>query len=394
MKSNIQQFDKWLDDNSDVAALVMRQWLVPVEGKDAVVFPPTYTLNETEAGARFQKGEDVPGVYKGAKGSYGYNIDQFENGLSVCQIDSVGSQANRMEPIFLRNQYRSLVPMVTVRATVDGQESRVNLLEAGHRAADAIVRFSSLWQELEAAFRSLRNDGNAEPLAKLAPTSLVFGAWDSRLTQVKLPRIVRSVIRAYSVRPLHRSAQYIPPVDYVGEGLLEAPEGKQQKDAMSELGLSHAPAPWSHGGVLVQKEIRREAALNFAALRSLGVGKDKDGKDRDPLPLRRYILGLSLVAFTAPQETFLREGCQLVPDPERATEWSVVRHDGTRESRRVTDDEAANYAAKAASEFGVGSAKEAQFNAQTAREALGQTKEERKKARRSKTKSGEEESKT
>ena len=28
----------------------------------------------------------------------GYNIDRFEDGASVCQIDSVGSQANRIEP--------------------------------------------------------------------------------------------------------------------------------------------------------------------------------------------------------------------------------------------------------------------------------------------------------
>jgi CRISPR-associated protein Csb1 len=388
MNGNMQQFDQWLKDDSDVAALVMRQWLVPVEGKDAVVFPPTYTLNETDAGARFQKGEEVPGVFKGTKGPYGYNIDRFDDGLSVCQIDSVGSQANRMEPIFLRRQYSRLVPTVTVTATVNDQQRRVNLLEAGHRAADAIVRFSSLWQELEAAFRALRNDGNAEPLAKIAPTSLVFGAWDSRLTQVKLPRIVRSVIRAYNVRPLHRSAQYIPPVDYVGEGLLEAPGGKQQQDAMSELGLSHAPAPWTHGGVL-QKDIRREAALNFAALRSLGLCRD-----RDPIPLRRYILGLSLVAFTAPQETFLREGCQLVPDTERVAEWNIVRHNGTREPLRVTHDEAVQYAVNAADKFGVGQAREAQFNAQTAKAALGQSKEERKQARRSKSKSGEEKSAT
>jgi CRISPR-associated protein Csb1 len=126
-----------------------------------------------------------------------------------------------------------------------------------------------------------------------------------------------------------------------------------------------------------------DATLNFAALRSLSVGKD-----RDPLALRRYILGLSLVAFTAPQETFLREGCQLVPDPERE-EWSVVRHDGRRESWRLAPGEAATYAKRAAEEFGVGQAKEAEFDAKGAQEALGQTKEERKKSRRSKAKADE-----
>jgi len=271
MSNVLEIYDGWLKDDSDVAAVVMRQWLVPVEGEDSVVFPPTYTLAETEVGDRFNKGEPIPGVYKGQNGPMGYNIDRFPDGTSVCLIDSVGSQANRMEPIFMREPYKKLVPQVVVKAG----DQAVNLLEAGHRAADAIVRFSDLCEELEKAFNAVRA-GDASKLARIAPTSLVFGVWDSRGTQVKLPRAVRSVIRAFKVKPLHRSAQYIPAIDYVGTGLLEAPQGKEQQKAMSELGLSHAPAPWTHGGVLVEGEIRRDAALNFAALRALRAGDDTE----------------------------------------------------------------------------------------------------------------------
>ncbi|MEW6682211.1 MAG: type I-U CRISPR-associated RAMP protein Csb1/Cas7u [Nitrospirota bacterium] len=383
-KVDLNHFDDWLKDDSNVAALALRQWLDPVEGKDAVIFPPTYTLDRTDAGNRFNKGEAVPGVYKGLKGPMGYNLDYFEDGSSVCQIDSVGSQANRMEPIFKRDGYRGLVPEVTIQAG----EKRVNLLEAGHRAADAIVRFSDLAKELQAAFLAVRN-GDATRLAKIAPTSLVFGAWDSRDTEVKLPRIVRSVIRAYNVKPQHRSAQYIPVLNYVNEGLLDAPEGEQQQDAMSQLGLSHAPAPWSHGGVLVEREIRRDATLNLVALRALRASRASD-----TLPLRRYILGLSLVSFTAPQETFLREGCQLVPDVERPGKWSLIRHDGSREDNfTVSHEQASDYAKAVAEAFGVGPKREATFNAGTAREDLGQSKEERKKSRRKKSSSaGEAES--
>lgn len=376
MSDLLKRYDDWLNDRSDVAALVMRQWLVPVEGRDAVVFPPTYTLADTDAGSRFNKGEPIPGVYKGQKGPMGYNIDCFEDGTSVCQIDSVGSQANRMEPIFMRETYKALVPEVIVKAG----DKAVNLLEAGHRAADAIVRFSDLWEELEEAFNAVRA-GDATKLAKIAPTSLVFGAWDSRGTQVKLPRVVRSVIRAFKVKPLHRSAQYIPVVDYVGINLLDAPQGKEQQDAMSELGLSHAPAPWSHGGVLVEQEIRRDATLNLVALRALRAGDD------DPLPLRRYILGLSLVAFIAPQETFLREGCQLVPDSGRPSDWSLVKHDGSREENfDLPHEQALEYARATAKAFGVGPDKKATFDATKAREELSQSKEDRKKSRRAKSK--------
>src|SRR5690606_20179020 len=115
---------------------------------------------------------------------------------NVCQIDSVGSQANRMEPIFKHSEYSSLIPKVTIKH--DGGE--IDLLDAGHRAADATVRFSDLWKQLYPAFDAYKQHGNAEPLARIAPTSIVFGIWDSRATQVKLQRIVRSVIRAYRVK--------------------------------------------------------------------------------------------------------------------------------------------------------------------------------------------------
>jgi CRISPR-associated protein Csb1 len=355
----LEQFDRWLKDDGGVAALVMRQWLEPVEGKDGVIFPPTYAKPE------YVREEDWTG----------YNLDRLQDGSFVCQIDSVGAQANRMEPIFKRPKYRHLVPQILISVG----DRKVNLLDAGHRAADAVVRFSDLWKELQEAFNAARY-GDASKLAKLAPTSLVFGAWDSRGTQAKLPRIVRSVIRAFKVEPLHRSAQYIPAVEYVEERLLEAPKTKQEQESISQLGLSHAPAPWSHGGVLVGQEIRRDAALNLVALRALGAAPSSD-----PLPLRRYILGLSLVVFTAPQESFLREGCQLVPDSERPTKWSIVHHDGHRDEEfHVSHDAALKFSIVAAQAFGIdgNNGREAKFDAESAKKALGQTKEERKKARR------------
>jgi CRISPR-associated protein Csb1 len=63
--------------------------------------------------------------------------------------------------------------------------------------------------------------GNATELAKLAPTTLIFGGWDSRDTQAKCPRIVASEIRSYDVHQLRRSSTYIPPVSYKDLGLLD-----------------------------------------------------------------------------------------------------------------------------------------------------------------------------
>jgi CRISPR-associated protein Csb1 len=352
-EETLKQYDVWLTDESPLAALVMRQWLVPVEGKDSVIFPPTYAT------------PDRP-----PEGWLGYNIDRFEDGTSICQIDSVGSQANRIEPLFKRAPYDQLVPQITIEA--EGRQ--ISLLEAGHRAADAIVRFSDLAPHLEAAYQAWLDKGNAQPLAKLAPTSIVFGSWDSRATQAKLPRIVRSVIRAYDVKALHRSAQYSTIAGKILEG---AQVEVTTTGIKAELGFAHVPAAWTHGGVLVQREIRRDAALNFSALRALGANPPED-----TLKLRRYILGLALVAFTAPQETFLREGCQLVPDKDRTAEWKAVKHDGNSDKLAISHMDALAFAQAAATDFKVGESKKATFDAQSAREALGQTKEQRKAGRR------------
>jgi CRISPR-associated protein Csb1 len=231
----------------------------------------------------------------------------------------------------------------------------VNLLNAGHRAGDAIVRCSELQQELRDAFHELQQKGNAEPLAKIAPTSIVFGAWDSRDTQAKLPRLIASTIRAFDVRELNRSATYVPPVDYIAEKLIEKTDSASmgtEKDPNSKHGFLHALASWKHGGVIATGGIRRDASLHLAALRLLAVDEGKQLQDK--LPLMRYILGLALTAFTYSSSGYLRQGCNLVLDPDKHREFSEVYGDGHRIPATVTHDEALEYAQAAASEFVIG----------------------------------------
>ena len=347
-------YDEWLRDESDAAAIVMRQLLEPVGGKDSVIFPPTY------ASPPGKKDEEWTG----------YNIDRFNDGHSVCQIDSVGSQANRMEPIFKKGECSKLIPQVIIKAG----DREVNLLDAGHRAADAIVRFSTLSDELKDAFSKYQNGGNADALAKIAPTSIVFGSWDSRGTQAKLPRIVGSVIRAYDVDVLHRSAQY----STIAGEIIEGGEAEViESGPKAELGLAHVPAVRKHGGIRVRGDIRRDATLNLAAIRAL---KGLDGGMT--LKLRRYILGLALVAITWPQETFLREGCQLVPDQKHPVEWQVVRSDGSREAFSLQHSEAINFAQMASAEFGVGSSRTGTFDSKAAKKAIDDSNSKKRKTSR------------
>src|SRR5216683_2043443 len=214
--NELVEYDRYLSDDCP-AALVIREPLIPVEGPDGVLFPAT-----------FAAGDNFPG---------GYNIDGEPNGTNVCLIDSVGSQANRIEPLFKEERYNHLVPQVVVKAG----EKEVSILEAGHRAGDAIVRCSELQKELQDAFKAVLK-GNAEPMAKIAPTSLVFGVWDSRDTQAKLPRVIASTIRAFNVRKLTRSAQFNPATEFVNDKLLDEPTDKDTKGSYAERGFIHVPA--------------------------------------------------------------------------------------------------------------------------------------------------------
>lgn len=344
------------------AALVCRQWLMPAEGRDAVIFPPTFAAPEGGGKGGYKIDANLRTATLKVEsrgesdGKAGYNIDEVRDAndpnkvTRIAIIDTVGSQANRMEPLFKKangedTPYSGLVPQIEIKAG----NKLVNLLDADHRAADAIVRYSTLGPKLKEAFGTYQESGDATLLAKIAPTSLVFGAWDSRDTQAKLPRLVASTIRAYDVDVLKRSAQYFPPIDYVKEGLFDDDflEKKYKKTTVgSYFGLKAALAEGTHGGVIVHGEIRREAILNLVCLRAIGP----KGQSGDAL--RRYILGLALVAISYDRPHDLRQGCLLVKDPDRPSRWEVVFNNGSRQEVAPDSGELLAFAQKAADGFG------------------------------------------
>lgn len=306
---------EWAMDDRSAVALHLKQVLVPVEaveGKDdkkheGIVFPPTYA--------------DI-----------GYNIDTLSDGTRVATIDSVGSQANRLEPLFKHDgPLARLVPQINIKIN-DG--SRVSIFDLPHRAADATVQSSPGLAELAAkAFQDLKQ-GNATTLCELAPTSLLFGVWDSRGgTGEKRPRLVRSLIRAWNVEVLHAAAQFNSvwkKLDGKQRAELER-EAKQKKVDLSAKGLADAPATFRKikenkiplysngapnpdarvlGGVLVKGRIQREVTINLVALRGLR-GDDTGANKATTGHVRRYLLGLALLAATTEMDLFLREGCLL-----------------------------------------------------------------------------------
>jgi CRISPR-associated protein Csb1 len=330
--NDIGAFDGWMNDSSQAeVALVRKERLRPVAGEGGVVFPPTF------AGER----ESM------------YVIDDLPGGQSVI-MDTVGSQANRMEALFTppAGPLQDLVPQIEF--TVSRGEGKtpitLNLLEAGHRAADALVRFSDLAPEVSRAFRAIDTERNYVPMAKLSPLSLVFGVWDSRGfsgSRTKVPRMITSTVRAHDVSVVHRAAQFVPAIrrKMEKEEIAEL-AGVFQDTKLSEDGLAEVPS-YGLGGVVSRGPIIREAVLSLVALRNLR-GPD----DSSTLNLRRYILGLGLVSMTTPLSPDYRSGCILVPhDPKDPAKIEVVSRDGTTSSCTLGD--VAKFAREAANAFEV-----------------------------------------
>jgi CRISPR-associated protein Csb1 len=342
----LDRFDSWLAPGGPVA-LTINETYMPVTGRESVFFPPTFAPEE------------------GSGEGPSYVITDGH-----CLVDSVGSQANRIEPLFKLPPYASLVPQITVQIG----PRHANLLDVGHRAADAIVRFSSLAQPLRDAFLAYRELGQAHKLAKIAPTSLVFGVWDSRDTGAKLPRLVSSTIRAFGVQLLERAATYFSSIEEDTRkemGIDAASLG--DKDFPAEEGLVNNPCKRAPGGVIASQGIRREAVLNLVALRALASDSPEA-----TLSLQRYILALALVAFLAPIELNLRQGCLLCLDNNTPPQRQIVDRNGARHNLSLSESDALTFAESAAPAFVVGDGISVSFDPTLVKQALNNDKPKKK----------------
>lgn len=302
-----------------LVAIVCKQRLQPADGPGAPFFPPTYL---------------------GSNNAPTYCISPLGEGRNLCTVDSVQSQANRIEEAFMAAPYRALTRQVTVTAKLPGNETRtLDMLQLGHRLADAAVTLSTLAEQANLAMRSFK-DGPDE-IARLSPMSLLFGMWTSRGedSQFKIPRALGATITARDVQPLRRMATFT--------GSFRSKELGLEGGPRSAEGLDPVPAGEALGGVVAAGEILRTATLNLIALRQNCTVVP----GRAPSPAAQYLLGLGLVALTMQPEAFLRQGCLLVADGP--IEAQVIDRHGKQAAFEVTHEQALAYAQATAEAFGV-----------------------------------------
>ena len=290
--------------DSTIVALTLRQPLASVEASDVPVAPPTYPPARETGTHRF----DTP-----------YPVNETRDGVRLCELDSVQSQANRMEAAFTA-ALADVVPHHVVRA---GRLER-DLTALPHRNADAAIRATALEPRIRAAFEAY-DAGDAVPMARIAPTSLVYGAWDSRATRVRVPRAVAATIRALDVSVLTRSAQYSGAFDQSALGL----DDRAWRKAAA-AGLGPTPRVDRPGGVLVHGGVVQSASVVLAPLRACRTADASE-------VLPAYLLGLALGGLvTTGRRYHLRSGCTLVP--AGPAEWRIVTDRGERSAVAVDAD--------------------------------------------------------
>ena len=281
-----------------LVALTYRQVLEPVAGREAPVHPPTYPVARGK-----RSGEDDCRAE--------YTINEIGNGVRICELDTAQSQANRMEA-----SYRGELAGVIPRHVVEAGGHRADLTELSHRIADAAIRATGLAGKINGCFEAYAA-GDAVPMARLAPTSLVYGTWDSRGTRVSVRRALESRIEANDIVECARSAQYTAVFGQAELGLTNTEWRKGSK-----AGFAPAPATGRPGGLRVRGEIVQSATVVLNVFRGYRM---EDGSGL----LACYLLGLALGGLlTGGRRYQLRSGCDLVPAaPAR---WQAVHADGER----------------------------------------------------------------
>lgn len=335
--------------------------LQPAGGEGDKVFPPTY-----------QGGQ--------------YHIETRRVGESEVEtvvLDSVQSQANRMELALLEARERGLLefPLIVADFSTDLPHiGRITALEAPHRIADAIFRDSLYdgvrFRESGAGRRfTSANIRNATSLLELCPTALVFGVWDSTGPRgglgAKFARVIASEIVGFDVVVGHKTGSRIDPLPIArgveiyasSEGgwtldpasARKTKKGDAEKLRPSELNLGNvtpdlargdrgAPLP---GGVTMSRAVQT-TVLSLAALRKLGfpVGEvrshDADGAARSLLTA----LGVAAIVFQREHGYDLRSRCLLVPTGSLGLE--LVSPDGGATAYSLDASGASDLVARAA----------------------------------------------
>jgi len=357
------QIDNILDEMDDVSAIKITTRLQPEGGSGTKVFPPTYP-GDRDNSTYIEETRVVDGEKK-----------------DCVVLDSVQSQANRMENALLR-KYRNgdlEFPVPTVDFTDEVPEAgKLTVLEAPHRIVDAYF-INSKPEDSDSdvdGFRDTKygeilkrsSPQNSTPLLRLSPTSILFGIWDSSAkgnnsrSNTVFTRQITSEIVAVGTEKGADSGVRDDPITpskpdasdtYHREGLLTKDEDDESIDKWSEVGLGNILADYNEetGGITMEYA-EKTTTISISGMRKLRFPLSDDREEYDDEACRKALISLALVAEMATDERgyALRSRCNLVPE-EGSRSVEIIYNDGSREDIDISLEEAEESFRKAKEEM-------------------------------------------
>lgn len=336
------------------AAIRRVRRLQPAGGAGDKLFPPTYP----------QEGRGLPPTHVFEK----RRVDGET--VNCVLIDSVQSQANRLEEALLSaaRAERFPLPMVAVRFDNEdlGDVGTITSLEAPHRVFDAILRDAQLggqpFRDTAYGRRLLvARMQSATALFEISPSALVFGAWNSTGEGgglgAKFPRCLVSEIVGIGAQLGERSGSRIDPLGIRADvpvvvqedgNWSVAPSGKTTGAASKSV---KRPSEINHGNIrpsVVPLGVTVDFALHTVVITLAGLRRLSFPPDGQAAPLdrdraaRSALAALAVTAVTEQDRVgyALRSRCDLVPEPGFDVGFELVRADGSTEPLALDADRA------------------------------------------------------
>ncbi|MBK8229589.1 MAG: type I-U CRISPR-associated protein Cas7 [Candidatus Eisenbacteria bacterium] len=355
--------------------------LQPAGGPGDKVFPPTYMKE------------------KGAETKYALERRRIEGRESLTVLlDSVASQANRMEEALLEAWRRKEIDFPLVEVDFSGETGledigQITALQTPHRIADALLRDSLLDGQLfrfsdpGRAFTDSRPN-HATGMYRYCPTALIFGVWDSTGPKgglgAKFQRCMVSEIIGVDVVGGVKTASRLDPlgIEKKAGPVFQHPDPKErwtldESVAMKEgkgkpvpvggSGDKGSPSAINHGNIpptidseaggVTMSHALQTAVFSLAGLRRLRFVTDIKGavlpaasRDEAELAARTALaaLGLAGLAYLRQSDFDLRSRSLLVP--EAPSSYELLGRDGQPATQfALTTGGAAKLLAEAAS---------------------------------------------
>lgn len=341
-----------LDDLKEAArpggpsTLTERTLLEPAAGMDGIVAPAKYASARTGGATYVFEDRFMPLDENGRVTVSGKPTKRGER-RRVVLIDSRTSQSNRAEAYVaqaMEDENSVFAKMPRIKVTYTSDDEAGNPIERvaydvtlPHRAFDAHIRIGTINGKSASEYPEYiqaRNatPANLEPLFKLSPITVSFGAWDStrNKNQLRLPSPYNGEIIGVTANQeqdavVYRSGARIDPIeasimfdkddakkvaDSIGSDISGKLKDKFKKEAKgSIIGLGAIP-PQAEGNVdgIAVSDIVRTHVLSFSMLRALHFGYGEEGDES----IRVLVAAMILAAMAGSNEELnIRANCML-----------------------------------------------------------------------------------